>query len=158
MLCFAFVGAYVGSPINYIPAKIPLAEEIVIMETSKNVWEIKGYFNSFNMKGWYRQIFYITNILAGIICINSYNNDKQIAYSLPFGSQKSKIKNVKLVFIKLNKKTTTKYLIENYKVKKSLNLRIRLLCSLKATRGSPKNIRNYKYYKMELKDCFRFYK
>lgn len=157
LIIFAFTGPYIGVPNNNVNSKnIIIKKELILTETKSNVWEVKDNPHIyFDMQGWLRQKFYISNFLSAQIALNSYNKNKQTAYSLPFGRQKIKCNEMKLVFVSLKGKTTNLKIVHNNNVKKTFSLRLRFLCSLSGAKGQPKNIRNYKYYKIEMEDCFK---
>lgn len=159
--CLTF--GFVASPNNKIKNIISVNEkyifyeqlEIEIYELEKGVWQIIDNKKNIilDMKGWLNPHKYIHMLIVTELILKKYNEEKSIAYSLPYGKQTSKIKNLNLVFVNRKGKKIKKEVIKDKNIRKSIYIRYRLRMSLNMPRST--DPKNYQYYEIKLSDVFK---
>lgn len=117
-----------------------------IVEVESGVWEIKkrGYRQGqlLDMGRWLRQKAYIARLLKISIVLESYNKNRQKAYSLPYGTQKCAEQCLYFNIIDLKGKSKCIKVVDSYKIKKGFCLRIIFRFSLRSDRTSLHNVNN----------------
>lgn len=129
-----------------------------IIEIESGVWEL-GSSDVFckqrlDMKGWLKQKTYIARLIKLSLVLQYYNQNKQIAYTLPYGSQFYQKPTLFLRFKDLSGKYTSKQIVKNHKIKKGIYFRFQLRLMLSPGKGHWREM-NLSHYPIALTDCYR---
>lgn len=129
-----------------------------IVEAEPDVWEI-GAPDLFrkqrlDMKGWAKQKTHIAKLIRLHLILRYYNENEQIAFSLPYGTQRYAKPTLFLRFTDLRGRQTLKRIVKNYKIKKGLGTRFALRMMLSPGKGHWREV-NLSHYPIGLSDCCR---
>lgn len=129
-----------------------------IIEIESGVWEL-GSSDVFckqrlDMKGWAKQKTHIAKLIRLHLILRYYNENEQIAFSLPYGTQRYAKPTLFLRFTDLRGRQTLKRIVKNYKIKKGLGTRFALRMMLSPGKGHWREV-NLSHYPIGLSDCCR---